>query len=426
MNILHTVQYYHPSVGGAQEVVRQVSEQLTLRGHTVTVATSFHPERSVFELNGVHIEQFNISGNAVQGFRGEVERYQDFLRHGNFDLMMNYAAQQWATDLVFPILGQIPYKKVLIPCGFSALYDPAYTSYFAGMPAVMRGYDHLIFHADRYRDTDFARQHGLTRWSIIPNGASRAEFEAADPTFRQRYHIPADEPLMLTVGSHTGVKGHALVLEAFRRLKTERATLVIIGNADGRAHWWSGFIRPVLGSIKRGRFSEAAGQVFDAALGGIGPAGCLSVCRARARWMNWLGGGKKKVFLIDPPRAEVVGAYHAADLFVFGSNIEYSPLVLFEALASRTPFISLACGNAAEIAAWSGGGIVAPTIQKDQGFVDGNPTVLAQIVDDLLGDTVRRHALAEKGYHSWLERFTWEKLAKEYETLYFSLLRSGK
>ena len=45
MKILHTVEYYSPSVGGAQEVVRQVSEQLTRRGHTVTVATSFHPDR---------------------------------------------------------------------------------------------------------------------------------------------------------------------------------------------------------------------------------------------------------------------------------------------------------------------------------------------------------------------------------------------
>ena len=32
MRILHTVQYYSPSVGGAQEVVRQISERLALVG----------------------------------------------------------------------------------------------------------------------------------------------------------------------------------------------------------------------------------------------------------------------------------------------------------------------------------------------------------------------------------------------------------
>ena len=286
----------------------------------------------------------------------------------------------------------------------------------------LRRYDHLVFHADDYRDTNFARQHGLERWSIIPNGASQAEFESVTPDFRQHYNIPRDEPLLLTVGSHTGVKGHALVLEAFRRLKAEHATLVIIGNAFGQAHWWSGFARPVLGSIKRGQFSKAAGLIFHTALGGIGPAGCLSSCRASARWLNWQEGGKKKVLLLDLPRVEVIAAYKAADIFVFGSNIEYSPIVLYEALASRTPFISIACGNAAEIAAWSGGGVIAPTIQKDQGFVDGDPAVFAALVDELLADDPRLADLADAGYKSWLEKFTWEKIASAYESLYHSLV----
>ena len=158
---------------------------------------------------------------------------------------------------------------------------------------------------------------------------------------------------------------------------------------------------------------------------GLVPAGCLSNCRAHARWAN-LQNRRKKVILLDLPRAEVVAAYHAADLFVFGSNIEYSPIVLYEALASRTPFISLACGNAAEIAAWSGGGIIAPTIQKtiqkDQGFVDGDPASFAHMVDELLADPSRRQSLAEAGHNAWLERFTWEKIALEYEALYERLI----
>ena len=127
--------------------------------------------------------------------------------------------------------------------------------------------------------------------------------------------------------------------------------------------------------------------------------------------------------MLDLPRVEVVAAYKAADLFVFGSNIEYSPIVLYEALASHTPFISLACGNAAEIASWSGGGVIAPTIQKDQGFVDGDPAVFAALVDELLADTPRLAALADAGHKSWLERFTWEKIVLEYEALYHQLVK---
>lgn len=417
MNILHTVEYYSPSVGGAQEVVKQISEHLVKRGHTVTIATTRLPERSTLEINGVHIEEFDIRGNSVDGVHGESKRYQSFLRQGDFDIMMNYAAQQWATDLVFPVLDEIPYKKILTPCGFSGLYMAKFASYFQELPDILRNYDYLVFHADNYRDTNFARQNSLTRWNIIPNGASSAEFELAGANFRQRYDIPPEGPLLLTVGSHTGVKGHALMIEAFSRLKTEHATLVIIGNTFGGANWWSNFVRPLLGAIKHRWLTKAANLVFNAVLGGIGP-GCLSACRAHARWLNWRNGGKKKVLLLDLPRAEVVAAYQAADLFIFGSNIEYSPIVLYEALASHTPFISLACGNAAEIAAWSGGGIIAPTIQKNEGFVDGDPAVFAGMVDDLLIDESRRHKLANDGYQAWREHFTWEKIAVDYEALY--------
>src|SRR6185369_6972995 len=76
MKILHTVEFYSPSVGGAQEVVRQVSEQLASRGHHVTVATTNMPARRSGMTNGVHIEAFDISGNAVRGFKGETHRYQ--------------------------------------------------------------------------------------------------------------------------------------------------------------------------------------------------------------------------------------------------------------------------------------------------------------------------------------------------------------
>ena len=87
MKILHTVEFYSPSVGGAQEVVRQISEQLVSRGHEVTVATTKLAVRRDAVINGVRIESFAISGNAVRGCTGEVDRYREFLRTGNFDII---------------------------------------------------------------------------------------------------------------------------------------------------------------------------------------------------------------------------------------------------------------------------------------------------------------------------------------------------
>jgi glycosyltransferase involved in cell wall biosynthesis len=385
MRILHTVEFYKPSTGGAQEVVRQISEALVKRGHDVTVATTRLPQRDAAKLGGVQIESFAISGNAVRGCAGETERYRDFLRAGRFDVMMNYAAQQWATDLVYPILSEIPYRKVIAPCGFSGLFDSSYASYFGELPRVLKGYDHLIFHSERGRDVEFVRRHGFENCSLIPNGASAEEFLQPDGDFRQKFGIPSGQPLLLTVGSHTGAKGHAVVMEAFRRARIGPATLVIVGNT-------------------------------------LGSLGCLPRCTLQARFVIVSTFGKKRVLLLDPPRPEVVDAYHSANLFVFGSNIECSPIVLFEASASKTPFLSTACGNAEEIAQWTGAGVIVETKRAKDASVSTAPGTMARAIEDLIADKARLETMGNSGYEAWKMRFSWEKIALQYEQVYSRLL----
>lgn len=422
MKILHTSEFYSPSVGGAQEVVKQLSERLAARGHQVTVATTRLPNRQTSDINGVKIEEFDISGNAVYGLHGEVERYQKFLLEGDFDLMMNYAAQQWTMDAALPVLDRLPYRKVMIPCGFSGLFDPQFKPYFFLLPLAMKQYDHLVFHAEEYRDINFARQNGLTQLSIIPNGAAEDEFSISHADFRLQHQIPEDVPLLLTVGSHTGIKGHQLVMKAFQRLKIEKGVLVIIGNIFTRGSISEMFFKPLLEYIKGFRVRSFARLILKTLRGGIEP-GCLPDCRGHSRWINLTGLGKKRVLLLDPPRAEVISAYQAADLFVFGSNLEYSPLVLFEAAASQTPFITLACGNAKEIVAWTGGGLIAQTTTGKNGFVKGDPAQFARLIDQLLMDPQKRNSLAEAGHKAWQGHFTWEKIVIQYENLYQELIK---
>jgi L-malate glycosyltransferase len=389
MRILHTVEFYSPSIGGSQELVKQISEQLISRGHEVTVATSRSPQRKDRNINGVSIEEFDISGNEVNGINGEAERYQQFLINGNFDVVMNYSAQQWATDLLFPVIDRIPYAKVMAPCGFSRLYWSQYAEYYSKLPGILQKYDRLIFHSDNYRDINFVRNVGHPGIIVVPNGALAAEFDVIDDSFRRRYHIPEDSPMLITVGSHTGSKGHRLVIEAFKRAKIGRGALLLIGNT-------------------------------------LGSPGCLPDCMRRARWTNFISFGRKKVILLDPPRPDVVAAYHAADLFVFGSNIECSPLVLFEAMASATPFLSVACGNAEEIARWSGGGKIVPTLSRKDGAVDAEVGIMARAIEDLMSNTEELKKLGENGHKAWQERFSWEKIALEYERCYLSAIDSYK
>src|SRR5205823_9708236 len=106
-------------------------------------------------------------------------------------------------------------------------------------------------------------------FSIIPNGASRAEFESTSAPFRQSYGIPNDRLLLLTVGSHTGEKGHREAIDAFGRARIGRADFVIIGNEAG-------------------------------------DRSCLAECRSAARRLRWRSLGRKRVRLMNPPREDVV------------------------------------------------------------------------------------------------------------------------
>ena len=101
-------------------------------------------------------------------------------------------------------------------------------------------------------------------------------------------------------------------------------------------------------------------------------AGCQWDCRRRAFTTRIGTAGRKRVGILDVPRIEVLAAYKAADLFVFGSQVECSPLVLFEAVASGTPFVSVDCGNAREIAEWGDAGLVTDSARLPDGRVIGD------------------------------------------------------
>jgi L-malate glycosyltransferase len=374
MNILHTVEFYKPSVGGAQEVVKQLSERLVKLGHEVTVATSALPERKLNKINGVKIKEFKIKGNMVRGYVGNVEEYQDFLLKTDFEVMMNYAAQQWTMDLALPILEKITAKKVVVPCGFSGLSDPEYAEYFSKMPGWMKQYDNVIMMSDAYQDAKFANNHKIS-YTVIPNGAGKDEFEKTyNGDVRKELGIPQKDFLLLTVGSHTGLKGHLESIEAFKRAQINNATLVIIGNKTRK--------------------------------------GCEKDCEKEALYAKLnlsLRRQKKKIIVRELDRDKTVALFKAADLFVFLSKIECSPLVIFEAAASSLPFIATDVGNVREITEWTKGGLITTFEDAHLG------------IEKLFSNIDTRNELGQNGYLNWKKRFTWEKITREYEKLYQSL-----
>ena len=441
MKILLCCEFYAPSVGGVQEVMRQLAERLVVRGHSVTVATTAVPTRGFRSLGGVHIKEFCVSGNLARGMQGDLEEYRRFVTGNAFDVVLIKAAQQWTFDALWPVLHEV--RPIFIPCGFSCLYEPDYAEYFTKLPAMLRHCDHLIFYSSEYRDIDFAKQHGLTEFSIIPNGASETEFNVPhDPTFRRRQGVGADELLFLTVGSPTRLKGHYEITEAFLKADFGGRAATLLVNDGSRFADKKSLLVP---SIRRKlhEYSQAVREVLEAE--GILPAaihmghGVLNKVGIRAgRYAAGDAGRRsnaknddlqllvekihdqragKRMIVTDLPRAELIQAYMNADLFVFASHVEYSPLVLFEAAAAGTPFLSVPVGNAAEIARWTDAGVICPASHDTRGYTNVDPVVFAERWASLARDRESLRDMGAAGRRNWADRFTWDKITDEYERI---------
>jgi L-malate glycosyltransferase len=376
MRILHTVSYYAPdNGGGAEAVVRQVSEGLVQRGHAVTVATTFSPRRRVFEQDGVRIEQFAIYGvlnQSVLGIYGDTTGYLNYLQSADFDIIMNYAAQTWHTDLTCQVLGQLRAKTVLAACGYSGLIPPRsilYRRYFRRLPKFLKQYDAVVYHSANYRDKQFGDQHGISNYRVIPNGINQSEFEQSVIDFRHHYQIQT-RYLILCVGNHYQNKGHQRVINAFTRLHHDDVTLVIIGGNP--AAWYRS---------------------------------CWASCSKAA-------ASHDRILLLDnAPRAHVVAAYRAADVFVSGSHVEVFPLVIVESMAANVPFVAFPAGNIEELR----GGVIVQSVQD-----------MANQINCLLDNESKRRELGQLGGGEQRAKYEWRAIVGQYESLYRDLLDLGE
>ncbi len=392
MKIFHAVESYHPALGGMQEVVKQLSERLVQAGHEVTVLTRFHPERNFTEYHGVKILTFKIEGNPKKVETSEEQRYVQLLLNNDADVIGFFAAQQWATDLALPILTQIKAVKVSVPTGYSGLYWPDFKQYFEDMKTYIHGYDMNVYLSDDYRDINFARDNKVKETILIPNGAGEDEFLSDQKiNVRQDLHLPEGHFLILHVGSYSGWKGHDEAIRIFLKSGITNATLLMIGN-NYEAFKFNWMREPVL---------------------------ALRYFMGRLR-------GKKRIIFNYFNRAFTVAAYKQADLFLFPSNIECSPIVLFECAAAALPFLSSDSGNAPEIAKWTGGGLILPTTVDQNGFSFVKIEESAQVLRSVYQNASQRKEMGERAFDKWKKHFSWEVIAKKYEDLYTKLLAEKK
>jgi glycosyltransferase involved in cell wall biosynthesis len=115
-------------------------------------------------------------------------------------------------------------------------------------------------------------------------------------------------------------------------------------------------------------------------------------------------------------RSDVSDLLSAADLFVLPSLTEGLPLSVLEAMAHALPVVATPVGGIPEVITDGQDGLLVPVNQPEE---------LARVLSELLDDPARRQSLGETGYRHVRDRFSFERMAGEYEELYRRLLARG-
>ena len=421
MKFLLCAEFFYPSVGGVQEVVKQVAIGLTKLGHEVSVATTKLENRSEKEIDGIKIIEFTIAGNLVRGITGEIQRYQEFVKNSEFDAVLIYAAQQWTCDCLLDCLDNINARKILVPCGFSGFYFPEYQSYFKKLQTDIKKFDTLIFHSREYRDYEFSLKAGAKNLAVIPNGASISEFlnRPTSNNFRMKNGIPEDAFLILTVGSINGAKGHIELAESIAYTQTSKKIFVVL-NGNMMPVMKKNIIGKVKSELKAMREISIIQGLRRLAWHGLRILGLRSYnVKKLQEVVRVINNGNQKenksLIVVDLPRSDLIDCYFAADLFVFASMIEYSPLVLFESAAAGLPFLTTPVGNVEEIIKWTGAGRICPANMDEKGYRVVDPVELGKNIDLMIEDEHSRLKMSKSGRENFEKFFNWEVLINDYE-----------
>ena len=377
MKILITVEFYYPSVGGAQKVVSEIAEQLAKK-NKVYVATSqiYQNQKKKEIINSVNVRRFDIKGNYIENFTGEKKNYIKFLKKNKFDVILFYAAQQWTFDLALDILENIKSRKIFCPCGFSRINKISYQSYFIKIAKCINVFDKVIFHSNQYQDYFYLKKFlEKKKISVIPN--------AADINFldQKKERVFKDFKIFLNVSNFIPGKRQdlsifiAFIISLFVKKKIR---FYFVGNI-----------------IKANNFIKSLLYC------------CFYYYLNLLRiFFNLFFENKKIFFLKNLSRDEVVAFYKRSDYFIFSSRVECSPIVIFEALAAGLPFFSLKAGNIEEICHNTKAGICNKSLIK-----------LSFAIIRILDNAKKLNKMSKNGISNFKRIYNWKRVVKKYENI---------
>lgn len=291
MRLLHVTHQYRPAIGGAEQHITDLSEELAARGHKVDVFTSrsvdYRTWRNVLPaadlLNGVHVYRFNclprtefvwriLSYGTYHYWRTGYACYEPLIFYGNgpvcpgmFTAILRRAHRY---DLVH--INNLHYAHAWVAysaarlCRLPVVITPHLhaeqrdTHDVGYMQRMLRGSEMVL--ADTAAEKAYLAERGWNASLVLSGVGIRPEqFPALDPLVaRARLGLPGSGFVALFLGRKTEYKGLDLCLEALARLRQSRQDVYLLtvgAESDFSQGLWSRYAG-LEGLIVRGEVSD--------------------------------------------------------------------------------------------------------------------------------------------------------------------------
>jgi len=354
----------HPNLGGCEKVLEQLAEDFVSQYHCEVFVISGSVNKS-FRYHGVnYVPLIRRSAGALAQ---QINSYQPdtlFVYSDNFESFMDFPK---INDAIFCK------RKILSPVGFNR---------FIGREIFFGGFkkkcsDWIIApHSNNYVDYQFAIDNGFeTR--VIPYGMKLSEFVDAKPgIFLSSRNIDKNKPMLLYVANFFPDKGQDNIIRCYDALYNNRVEFTAV----------------FIASTTRFPAINARTDVISALL-------------------------RKKAYdvriLKDISRQDTLNAFADASIFTFASTKEVGPLVLLEAMATQTPWVSLPVGIVPTLE----GGSIIPANKNPKGYYIFDKMVLSnyvKVISDLLSDKNKCQKMGKEGYDHFNKFHVWEKILPIY------------
>lgn len=399
MRCLHVTHQYRPAIGGSENYMADLSEELVQRGHSVDVVTSrainvrtWKTELPAFEkLNGVNVYRFR-----------SLKRYRHtwhILKLGNF--LRHRFGNSWYEPLILFGNGPVVPGLAWYILRYGRQYDlihiqtiPYFHFVYAylcaqavGMPIIVTPHIHVeqeqTFDLKTFnavlrnsnmvitvseREVPYLTARGVAPGKILitGNGVKLNELPIRDMLeCRMRLGIPEDAFVLLFLGRKVPYKGLQMILAAFEKLQAHYPSLYLVSAGPATEH-----------SLYLNRqYSELP------------------------RWID----------LDMVTNTEKIDLLNACDVLLLPSTGEAFGIVFLEAWAVGKPVIGARAGAIPFVISEGRDGLLV---------TPGDATELAQKIESLITQPELRNQLAINGQNKVYQRYTIDRIADQIETGY--------